>query len=139
MKFASFDGEGVLVAMYDDAIIVIPDGAIQLTDEQWLDLCENQHYRRLVNGVITEYSPPPPAPVVPQSVSPRQAKLALLSAGLLDQVEAAIESADRATQINWASASEFKRTDPVLLSIGTALNLTSEQIDDLFVTAAGIP
>ena len=77
----------------------------------------------------------PPAPV-PQSVSPRQAKLALLQDGHLTNVEALIAAADAATQISWNDAKEFLRTDPLVLAIGTQLGLTSGQIDDLFRLAA---
>jgi len=78
---------------------------------------------------------PPPPPPVP-SVSPRQARLALLAAGLLDQVQAAVDAAGGATKITWEYATEFLRTDPLIASIGEALGLTDEQIDVLFRYAA---
>lgn len=78
---------------------------------------------------------PAPTPV-PASVTPRQAKLALLAAGHLTNVEAAIAAANTATQINWREATEFLRTDPLVGSIGAGLGLTSSQIDDLFKLAA---
>ena len=85
-------------------------------------------------------SPPalPAAVIVPQVVSRRQARLLLLQQGLLDQVEAMIALQDRATQITWADAIEFKRNDPLLLALAAApeLNLTSEQLDQFFIAAA---
>jgi hypothetical protein len=78
----------------------------------------------------------PPVPGVPQSVTPRQARLALLANGLLDQVTASVNSAGGATLITWEYASVFLRTDPLITSIGAALNLTDAQIDALFVQAA---
>lgn len=83
--------------------------------------------------VLTNAGVPPYA-----AVTPRQARLALLAAGLLDQVEAAVAAADQATQITWATASEILRTDPLIVSIGTGLGLTQAQIDALFVAAAGL-
>ena len=73
---------------------------------------------------------------VPTTISIRQAKLALLQAGLLDDVEAAIAQADRAIQIEWEYAIEFKRDWPALLALQPILGLTDRQIDDLFVLAS---
>ena len=80
----------------------------------------------------------PPAPVVPQSVTPRQVRLLLLSQGLLANVEAMIASQDEATKITWQYASEFKRDDPLLNSLAANLGLSSEQIDGFFIAAAAI-
>lgn len=77
----------------------------------------------------------PPAPPVTQ-VSMRQARLALLSAGLLDDVEAAIVQADRAVQIEWEYATVVDRASPLIEAIGPALGLTGAQIDALFADAA---
>jgi hypothetical protein len=76
--------------------------------------------------------------IVPQSVSQRQARLALLGAGLLTQVQAAVDAADDHTKITWEYAADIERTDPLIIAIGAALNLTPVQIDDLFRTAFGI-
>lgn len=76
-----------------------------------------------------------PAPV-PASVTPRQARLALLNAGLLDQVEAAIAAGPRADQITWEFAVDVRRDYPMIANLGTALGFTDAQIDDLFRTAA---
>jgi hypothetical protein len=76
--------------------------------------------------------------LVPQSVTPRQARLALLNADLLDAVEAAIAAGPRADQITWEFAVDVRRDYPMISNLGTALGLTSAQIDDLFRTAATI-
>lgn len=73
---------------------------------------------------------------VPESVTIRQAKLALLQVGLLDDVEAAINGSDRAVQIEWEYATEFRRDWPALLAMKPALGLTDAQVDDLFRLAA---
>ena len=80
-----------------------------------------------------EYVAPPP--VVPQSVTPRQVRLVLLAQGLLASVEAMIAQQDEATRIAWQYASEFRRDDPLLLSLATSLNLTEQQLDDFFIAA----
>lgn len=82
------------------------------------------------------YVPPPPPPVT--SVTPRQARLALLSAGLLEAAQAAVDASGPATKITWEYASVFEREDPLIIGIGAGLGLTSEQIDALFTQAATI-
>jgi hypothetical protein len=76
------------------------------------------------------------APVIIAPITPRQARLALLGAGLLDQVNASVTAAGGASLITWEYASTIERTDPLILSFGTSLGLTSAQIDALFVTAS---
>ncbi|MCK1742170.1 hypothetical protein IVA80_15200 [Bradyrhizobium sp. 139] len=84
--------------------------------------------------VIVGYEASPS--IVPQSVTPRQARLALLGAGLLDQVESTVTAAGGATYITWGYATEFLRSDPLIVQIGASLGLTDQQIDDLFRTAS---
>ena len=74
--------------------------------------------------------------VVPQKVSPRQVRLLLLQQGLLDDVEALIAGSDRATQLAWEYANDFERNDPLLLTLATALNLSSETLDQFFIDAS---
>ncbi len=70
-------------------------------------------------------------------VTRRQAKRALLEVGLLDDVDASIAtSGDRAAQIDWADATEFRRDWPALIAMQPALGLTDQQVDDLFTLAA---
>jgi len=47
-----------------------------------------------------------------------------------------ISQLDQASQITWEFAIEFRRNDPLLNSLGQALNLTGEQIDQLFIAAS---
>lgn len=74
--------------------------------------------------------------VVPEVVTPRQVRLLFLQQGLLDQVEYIISQQDRATQITWEFAIEFKRVDPLLNSLAQTLNLTEEQVDQFFIAAS---
>ena len=67
-----------------------------------------------------------------------QAKAALHLAGLLPAVEAAIAQADPLTQMAWAEAVEYSRHSPAILALAGALELTDEQVDDLFRTAMQI-
>lgn len=89
-------------------------------------------------GYPVNVEPPAPAPIVPRSVSPAQASIALERAGLLSQVEDIIAGADIETQIAWKKASVIERSSPTVAALSAALGLTEAQLDDLFTTAAGI-
>ena len=77
---------------------------------------------------------------VPSSVTMRQARLALLGAGKLSMVEAAIDAMpepDRsAARIEWEYSGEVQRHNSFVAALGPALGLSSVQIDALFYAAA---
>jgi hypothetical protein len=81
---------------------------------------------------------PLPAPAVPVLVSRFQAKTALLQAGLLAAVEAAMAQASPVAQLAWADAVEFRRDSPTVAGMAATLNLTGAQLDALFMAAAQI-
>lgn len=81
-------------------------------------------------------TPPAPPEPVPESVTPRQARLMLLQAGLLDTVETAIANGPRADQITWEFAVDVKRDYPMIANLAAVLNLSSAQIDEMFRQAA---
>lgn len=87
-------------------------------------------------------APPPQPPPTPRPVTMRQARLALLNAGLLATVNAAVAAmpgaAGDAARIEWEFSSEVFRNRPLVLSLGTALGLTAVQLEALFVAAAAI-
>ena len=82
--------------------------------------------------------PLPAAPSIPSSVSPAQARLALLGAGKLAQVEAIVAGADQSTKIAWENASVIERNSPTVAALSAALGLNSAQLDALFAAAAAI-
>ena len=67
-----------------------------------------------------------------------QAKAALLQAGLLDQVQAAVNDAEPFVQIAWADAVEFRRNSPTIAALAKSVDMTDEQVDDLFRAAMKI-
>jgi hypothetical protein len=73
---------------------------------------------------------------MPGPVTRRQAKLALLAVGKLDEAEAALAAAGKAAQIEWADALTFERDNTLINAIGGAVGLSEEEIGDLFRTAA---
>lgn len=88
------------------------------------------------------FAPPAASASVPAAVTMRQARLALLGAGLLSSVDAAIdamsEPARSAARIEWEYSNELQRSNPLVLALGPALNLTSEQIDALLIAASAL-
>ena len=86
-------------------------------------------------GTVSLAAPPPP-----QVVSRFQARAALHLAGLLTTVEAlmAAPETDMLARLAWADATEFRRDSPTLVAMAAALSLTDEQLDQLFITAAGL-
>lgn len=81
--------------------------------------------------------------LVPESVTMRQARLAMLGAGILDDVESLIQQMPgdegRAARIDWEYALDVRRDWPLIGGLGSQLGLTEQQIDDLFVAAAAVP
>ena len=73
---------------------------------------------------------------VPQQVTMRQARLALLNAGLLDDVEVVIAAAGREAQLEWEYAAAVDRSNPAVAIVQQQEALTDAQIDDLFREAA---
>lgn len=80
----------------------------------------------------------PEIPVIPDSVSRFQARAALLQAGLLAQAEAAVAQSGPLALLAWQDAQEFRRNSPTINSLASAIGLTPEQIDALFIAAAQI-
>jgi hypothetical protein len=89
---------------------------------------------RLIDGQLVI-----PAPSV---CTMRQARLALLGAGLLDAVEAAIAAMEgaegKAAQIEWEYATEVRRDSHLVDGLTAALGLTDAQLNDLFTVAASL-
>jgi hypothetical protein len=70
-----------------------------------------------------------------QEVTMRQARLTLLEYGLLDQVQAYVNTLDTAAKIEWEYGSTVRRDNPLILAfIGNGF--TQEQMDELFVVAS---
>jgi hypothetical protein len=75
-----------------------------------------------------------------QSVSMRQARLALLGAGILGQVQPFIDSLlspeKEAAQIEWEYAASVERTSPLVTGLVASLGLSDADLDNLFQTAS---
>lgn len=99
-------------------------------------------YARTGNEVIQLLDLADAPVIVPVAVSPRQLRLALLGAGMLDQVSAFVAGANvpPAARISWEYATEYRRDDPMLNAMAQQLQppLSEAQIDRLFIAAAAI-
>lgn len=88
----------------------------------------------------TTWAAPAEPSRVPASVAMRQARLALLQAGKLAAVDAAIAAlsspAKEAAQIEWEYATEVKRSSALVAQLAPALGLDDAALDALFVTAS---
>lgn len=91
-------------------------------------------------GEWRPFTPPVITPAPITSITPRQARLALLQAGLLEQVQAAFaqipEPQRTAAQIEWDHALSVERDSPLTQQMAAALGLTDEQLNNLFTEGA---
>lgn len=109
--------------------------------------------KKILNGAVVDMNPEevaaweseqasPPQTRPPTKVTMRQARLALLGAGLLPQVDAAVAAitgaAGEAARIEWEYALTVERDSPLVASLTAALGLTGTQLDELFTQAAAL-
>lgn len=116
---------------------LLPDGRYELRQGDRIKIVEAAD----LQAEAAVFFEPEPEPV-PSTVSPRQARLALLGIGLLSSVEQALASIPgvegEAARIDWEYATEVQRHSPLIAALAPALGLTDEQVDDLFRQAVGL-
>jgi hypothetical protein len=85
-----------------------------------------------VNGrrVVIEQPIPP--------VTAFQGKVILQRRGLFDAAESIAQAAGGETLFAWDRAQEWRRDSPTILSLATALGLSEDDLDALFIEAAGV-
>lgn len=79
--------------------------------------------------------------IVPPQITRRQAKQELLLAGLHHKVDEVIDGISdpiekEMMKLYWNESEVFERDHPSLLLIASELNLSDEEIDDLFIKAS---
>lgn len=96
---------------------------------------------QIVDADTIDWPAPPAPPVpVPEVVTMRQTRLALLQAGKLANVDAAIavlpSPNKEAAQISWEYSTEVRRDSDLLKQLAPVLGLDDAAIDALFIQAA---
>lgn len=131
MRYAIIES-GVVV----NAVLAEPEYA---ASQGWVPLPDGAGGGWLyANGAFV--APPPAPPLVPAVVSMRQARLALLAAGHLSKVNAALAALPspqkEAAQIEWEYATEVRRESDLVKNIGAAIGLDAAALDALFIAGA---
>jgi hypothetical protein len=123
--YKQVNGSGHVLAMQSvEDSTILPPPWVELTTEEALPI--------LASLALSAPSQPP----VPESVTPRQIRLALTCVGLRATVEAAIAQAPQDVRDDWEYALEMRRDWPALNALAQQLGITPEQIEDLFTLAA---
>jgi hypothetical protein len=134
------DPDGLVIKRTDEAgnERFIPRNSIEYRDRYVAKPWQNDwpaEDRDAPPETIQPYVAPPP--VIPQTVTARQARRALLAAGLLDQANAAVAASNnQAMQIDWDFAAEIYRNSAWIGQLASALNLNDAAVDALFTSAA---
>lgn len=118
------------------------------TAQAWVAIEDNSIIERFnfTRADFPDAQPPalpeyvPAVVAVPEVVTMRQARLALLGAGLLAQVNTAVANMPGAegdaARIEWEYAQEVRRDSPLVAALSAAFGWTSAQLDDLFTEGA---
>lgn len=118
------------------------------TAQAWVAIEDNSTIERFnfTRADFPDAQPPalpdyvPVVVAVPEVVTMRQARLALLGAGLLAQVNTAVANMPGAegdaARIEWEYAQEVRRDSPLVAALSAAFGWTGAQLDDLFTEGA---
>ena len=118
------------------------------TAQAWVAIEDNSTIERFnfTRADFPDAQPPalpeyvPVVVAVPEVVTMRQARLALLGAGLLAQVNTAVANMPgdegEAARIEWEYAQEVRRDSPLVAALSAAFGWTGAQLDDLFTEGA---
>jgi hypothetical protein len=74
--------------------------------------------------------------IIPASLTMKQARLALLDAGYLDNVITGVSQMSREAQISWEFAATVDRNDPLTEALAIMLGLDNAALDMLFTDGA---
>lgn len=84
-----------------------------------------------------EFTQPVAPVVVPQTITRRQGRVALMQAGKLDAAEAIVKAGGLAAQIEYEAAT-WERGNAYLQQIWALLGGSDKELDDLFMLAASL-
>lgn len=127
-KWARVNEDGTISALY----LVEPGEA---EADQFVEVPDTVFADWTLQG--GEWVPPSPSPAaVPETVTPRQMRLALHEMGLLPAVEAFIAVNGATVQIEWEYATAIRRDHPMWTAGAASLGKTEAEIDALFTLAS---
>lgn len=137
-SYVTFDADGRLTGRYRQPLHPDHAGNYIMVDDSAAHAWPNYRANAARDGLESLPPPEPAPPPVPQVVTRRQGLQALLLAGALDNVQPLINAIPdliqrRLAQIEFDNSQTFERQRPLVLSIGSALEL---DLDKLFTTAA---
>jgi len=140
----------------DDAAVFVDDVTVTLSDEQIEKLNEIYKmdiaiYDRITEAAteinvgeidLYEYTEVPP--VVPEEVKVWRIKVVAELQGILDDIQAALDSMpDGQEKIVanrcWNEGDVLRRHSQLFVSLASVLNLSDQQLDEMFIAAANLP
>lgn len=124
----------------------MPDDIIEISDELYVHLRDANLSGKVIrlgaDGVLEAVNSDESVSSAPTVVTMRQARLALLAAGKLADVSAAISGLPsphkEAAQIEWEYAATVDRSSDLTSLLASALSLNEAQLDALFVQASSL-
>lgn len=117
------------------------DGAFIASQEEPIEYDVYQYAWRLGKLLISDTNKSMTVtsdPVVPDSVTMRQAVIALLDADLLDDIELIVSTLPRRYQLEWERASDVYRDNALVETVRIQKGMTPQEIDALFIAASTI-
>jgi hypothetical protein len=129
-----------------EIVVVVPDPPYDpatqtLEHRAYADLANNKWYEENYVRDLTEEEIEQRKAKPPNTCSPRQLRLALIQSGIsLSAVQGFIDGIGDPVQkeiaiVEWEYALEIVRGHPLVQAIAANLNLTEQQIDDIFTLA----
>jgi len=121
----------------NDMIVRIADNAGIPADPANTDYQQYLAWLAAGNAPEPYVAPPPP---IPSTVTRFQALAVLAAGGYLPTIKTYIATLgeDNITRLAWENATDWERTSPTLNALATMLNLTSAEVDALFVAASQV-
>lgn len=122
--FATFDDDGFPTGFYSTIIVgdEYPDGAVEITQEQWSEFVNNSGRRIWVDGEVVEYSPP--AAPDPITIVNKLDLWSRMTDEEADQVGAAIDTQPIRTRKIFETANSYRSDHelwPLLQQLATSL------------------
>lgn len=133
IESATYTENGSIVAVIDGQELIVPndmDNRHRVMLEEWAS--DGNVIEPYVEPVLT----PEEHRALMKPISKRQLRLTLVRNGIsLADLDAAILTMGDEAIIEWQDASEYRRLHPLLNQVATYLNLSQEQVDQMWKEA----